>query len=149
MYHLKAILYLLFFMTLALPGESTAQQSAQITLAGYKQSPPVPTTASGFVTVQIENDTLKVHGEFSDLSSWYSGAYVMVGEKGETGNQLFRLKATLSDSRNNGTFEAEENSFALREAHKELLRSGELYINIASGNHRRGEIRGQIPALDG
>lgn len=144
---LQVFLFFLMGSVLLMPAQSYAQQSAQITLAGYKHSPPVPTNGDGFVTVELNNDTLKVHGEFSDLTSWYSGAYIMVGEKGETGNQLFRLKGAVGDKRTEGTFAADENTFPLKPAHKELLQAGELYINIASGEYRRGELRGQIPPL--
>lgn len=149
-YMKKTVIYFLFLFTtfgLLAPKISQAQSKAQITLAGYKHNPPVRTTGTGFVTVQLKNDTLKVSGDFSELSSWYSGGYIMVGQKGESGNQLFRLKADIGDNRTQGSFTPKQNSFALKEAHKELLQAGELYINIASANHRHGELRGQIPPL--
>lgn len=129
------------------PDPVHAQQSAQITLAGYKHEPTVATSASGLVTVTLKGDTLKVKGDFSDLNNWYHGAYIHVGKKGENGNQLFRLKAELNEDRTGGTFDPEANSFVLNQAQKELLAKGEFYINITSYDHKSGEIRGQIPPM--
>lgn len=132
-----------------LPCRTAAQQTAKITLTGYKHTPPVSTPASGMVTVELRSDTLKIHGEFSNLENWYRGAYIHAGKKGERGNQLFRLKATVNEEKTGGTFKAEENSFILNEAQKKLLANGELYINISSYDNERGEIRGQIPPISG
>ncbi|NIT62065.1 MAG: hypothetical protein GWN00_39485, partial [Aliifodinibius sp.] len=55
-----------------------AQQSKKIILAGYKHKPPVSTTGSGLATVTLHGDTLTVKGKFEDLSTNYSGAYLMV-----------------------------------------------------------------------
>lgn len=127
--------------------EIRAQQSVKITLAGYNHTPPVSTSASGLVTVELQKDTLKVEGEFSNLENWYHGAYIHAGKKGERGNQLIRLKAEVNEERTGGNFKRKDNSFVLNEAQKVLLKKGELYINISSYDHKGGEIRGQIPPM--
>lgn len=127
--------------------QTRAQQSAKVTLTGFHHTPPVATSASGLVTVELRNDTLKVHGEFSELNNWYHGAYIQAGKKGERGNQLFRLKADVNEERTGGKFKRDNNSFALNEAQKVLLRKGELYINVSSYDKKGGEIRGQIPPM--
>ena len=122
-----------------------AQQVKKITLAGYKHNPPVSTSGSGSVTITLKGDTLSLKGTFEDLVDIYFGGYIMVSIRGERGNQLHRLKATLDeDNRTSGTFAKEENKFALSEAEKELLAKGDLYINITSRENRKGELRGNI-----
>ena len=126
---------------------SYAQQSKEIILGGFNHEPAVRTSGTGLATITFEGDTLRISGDFSNLSSAFRGAYVMIGKKGESGNMLLRLKAELDDSRTGGTINAESNTFELNDVQKPLLKAGELYINITSSNHSRGELRGQIPPM--
>ena len=128
------------------PDESVAQHKQRIILAGYKQKPPVATTGSGMVTVTFKNDTLTIDGSFEELTSQYSGAYLMVSLRGESGNQLYNLKADLNEEKTGGTFKPQSNKFALSKAEQRLLKKGELYINISSFDHQGGEIRGDLSA---
>lgn len=126
---------------------SFAQQSKEIILGGFNHKPAVATTGSGLATVTLKDDTLRISGDFSNLTSPFTGAYVMVGKKGESGNMLHRLKVKLNESRTGGTLSAKSNTFVLSDAQKPLIKAGELYINIASQDHSRGELRGQIPPM--
>src|SRR5699024_487009 len=147
--HILIALPGLFLLYTALGSQlAHGQQSRIIILAGYHQEPPVSTSGSGVVTVAFHHDTLSVSGDFSDLTSPYRGAYIMVGEKGEFGNMLFRLKVNPNEDRTGGVLNAGENAFFLSDVQKPLLRKGELYINITSRNHSRGELRGQIPPMN-
>lgn len=137
---------LIVFTFFSLP-TAEAQQSQKIMLAGYNHQPTISTPGSGMATVQLKGDTLKVHGDFENLTSPYTGAYLMVNLRGQPGNQLYRLKAELNDERTGGAFKAEANSFALTPAEKQLLKKGEVYINIASAENRKGELRGDISPL--
>ncbi|SMO58078.1 CHRD domain-containing protein [Fodinibius sediminis] len=130
-----------------IPVSIQAQQSRGVILAGYNHQPPVRTSGSGFVTVTYQKDTLRVKGEFSDLKGFYRGAYIMVGEKGEAGNMLFRLKVEANEERTGGVIKARDNLFPLSDIQKNLLKKGDLFINISSTQHTRGELRGQIPPL--
>jgi hypothetical protein len=121
-----------------------AQQSQEIILAGYNHTPTVPTPGSGIATIKLKGDTLEVQGNFENLTSPFSGAYLMVNLKGQPGNQLYRLKANLNEEKTGGTLNTEENSFELTPAEKKLLQEGELYINISSAENRKGELRGDI-----
>lgn len=127
--------------------ETLAQQSQEITLAGYKMQPKVATSGSGSVTVTLKGDTLKVEGDFENLTDRFSGGYIMVSLKGHPGNQIYRLKAQLNEEKTGGTLKAEDNSFVLSEGEKELLKSGDLYITISSFNHQKGELRGNIAPM--
>lgn len=144
---LFALLGLLLLSVTLEPQRAYSQQSRQIMLAGYNHEPPVSTSGSGMVTVSFKQDTLRVEGDFSDLTSRYRGAYVMVGEKGEAGNMLFRLTVEPNEGRTGGVIKAGDNAFPLNDAQKPLLKKGELYINITSSDHTSGELRGQIPPM--
>lgn len=131
-------------LIMSLPSELQGQQSQQIVLAGYNHSPSVSTPGSGMATVTFQNDTLTVEGDFENLTSSFSGAYLMVNLRGQPGNQLYRLKTDLNEERTGGIFDPEENKFALSPAELELLKDGEIYINITSSDNRNGELRGDI-----
>lgn len=137
--------FLVGVLFIFLTSDVQAQQSRKITLAGYKHKPPVSTSGSGSVTVTLKGDTLSVQGKFKNLVDTYSGGHIMVSLRGEGGNQLYRLNANLNeDDRTGGTFEAKDNKFVLSESEKELLESGDLYINVSSYENRKGELRGNI-----
>lgn len=127
--------------------ETLAQQSQEITLAGYKMQPKVATSGSGSITVTLKGDTLNVEGNFKNLTDRFSGGYIMVSLKGHPGNQIYRLKAQLNDEKTGGTLKTEDNSFVLSEGEKELLKKGDLYITISSFNHQKGELRGNISPI--
>ena len=127
--------------------QSAAQQSREVILGGFNIEPAVRTTGSGMVTVTLRNDSLTVDGDFSNLSSPYMGAYLMIGKKGESGNMLHRLKVKASEDRTGGTINAKANTYKLSDAQRSLLESGEIYVSITSRKHRKGELRGQIPPI--
>ena len=124
-----------------------AQQSQDIMVAGYKHNPPVGTPGSGMITVTLKDDTLKVSGDFEELTSNFYGAYIMVSLKGHSGNQLYTLNAELNNAKTGGVLKAENNSFKLSEAELKLLNNGELFINISSYDHKTGELRGDISPM--
>lgn len=142
---LAALIFTLFW-GLSLPERTQAQsRSMDITLAGYKLEPSVPTSATGLLTLTVENDTLTVEGSFSDLMAPYmsSGIYFVQGERAV--NQLLRFKTVLNEDHTGGKLRAEDNQFRLSDALKELLNNGELSIRIGSNQHKQGEIGAMIP----
>ena len=147
----KAVLtFGLAVLTLLFTFDAThAQQSRDITLAGYKMNPTVGTTGTGFVTVSLHRDTLSVEGEFSELMSPFSGAYIMGEIRGEAGNVLYRLKADLNEEKKGGQFKRKKNTFVLSKAQKAMLREGKLHLTITSREHSNGEIRAKIPPMSG
>ena len=140
---LSAIVFLISLGCLSAQ-PAKAQKSQQVILAGYKQKPPVHTSGSGMVTVTLQGDTLSIEGDFKNLISPFSGAYLMVSIKGRGGNQLYQLKTELNEEKTGGKFPEKQNRFTLSEGEKELLKKGELYINITSYDHQGGELRGDI-----
>ncbi|MEX2574223.1 MAG: CHRD domain-containing protein [Balneolaceae bacterium] len=141
----------IFLFTVFMMGPLTAahaQQTAEVYLAGYKQVPAVNSSGSGSVTVTVRSDTLSVEGRFGGLVSDYRSSSIHYGSERERGNQLFALSVQAGEDRRSGTFSKEENSFSLRPSLQDALEAGELYISIASDRYQRGEIRGQIPAMN-
>jgi hypothetical protein len=124
-----------------------AQKSVEVTLAGFKNVPPVHSSGSGLLTVTLESDTLYIEGEFEDLRSNYRSSSIHYGSARETGNRLLGLKVHIDEDRRGGSFKKDENFFALRPSLREALSQGNLYISIASDMHPKGEIRGQIPPI--
>lgn len=121
-----------------------AQTSKKIILTGLEVVPDVHTPATGAGEAWVESDTLYVRAEFEDLKANYSSAKVHYGEEGENGNPIYSLKPDLAEDRRSGVFTPEKNKFPLSDAMKEAFEEGNLYISIASSQHNRGEIRGQI-----
>ncbi len=119
-------------------------QAREIILNGVNMVPDVQTPATGTAKVWIESDTLYVSGDFMNLRSSYFGSNIHYGEKGETGNPIYKLKADVSEDRTSGSFDPEKNKFKLSEAMLEAFKNGNLYLTVASDKNRRGEIRGQI-----
>lgn len=124
-----------------------AQKSVEVTLAGFKNVPPVHSPGSGVMTVTLESDTLYIEGKFENLRSNYRSSSIHYGSARETGNRLLGLKVQIDEDRRGGSFKKEENFFALRPSLREALSQGNLYISIASDMYPSGEIRGQIPAI--
>lgn len=116
----------------------------EIVLNGVKMVPDVQTGAYGNAQVWIESDTLYVSGEFSNLQSYYFASNIHYGGERETGNPIYKLQPDLSENYTSGTFDPEKNKFPLSDAMHEAYTNGNLYITVASDDHRRGEIRGQI-----
>lgn len=140
-------LFLLVIMAL-ISVSLAAQTTVEVVLAGHNSVPPVRSSGTGILDVTVEGDSLFVSGSFEDLREYYLGASIHFGRADETGNQIYRLNVELNEDKTSGEFNAEENRFELREAQKEALRNGRMYISIRSNRNRSGEIRGQIPPLN-
>ncbi|PKD42612.1 CHRD domain-containing protein [Rhodohalobacter barkolensis] len=140
-------LFLMVIMTLVSVSVA-AQTTVEVVLAGHNSVPTVRSSGTGILDVTVEGDSLFVSGSFEDLREYYLGASIHFGRADETGNQIYRLTAELNEDKTSGEFNAEENRFELREAQKEALRNGRMYISIRSNRNRSGEIRGQIPPMN-
>lgn len=141
----KITVSLLFFLILV--SYASAQQRSFVELAGYKEVPSVPTPATGSAEVTLDNDSLYVSGNFSDLQETFHSAFINFGEPGKTGNRIFRLDVNLNEDQKSGSFSKKDNRFKLTDALKRHLGNGHLYINISSHKYQTGEIRGQIPPM--
>ena len=150
MRYISLLFIILFSCSLILPistAKAQNQKGHTLILAGYKTVPKVKTTATGKVIVSLKDDSLSVEGSFTNLSSYYFGSGIFYGEKDEQGNQIFDLNPTINEDRTGGTFEKSKNTFKLTEGQLDALANGNLYINIMSFDHQRGELRTQLPPM--
>jgi len=139
---------LLFSILLTTSLNLNAQSTVQVNTTGEEQVHSVSTPGYGHFEITLDGDYLLVEGQFSDLRGTYSSAQIFHGSSGEDGNQLFQLTIDLDEDYLAGEVHADENRFELSEGIKEALSSGMLYINISTSRYERGELRGQIPAMD-
>jgi len=144
---IRHLLFLVLAVFLFVPFSANAQQSKEVMLAGYKLHPKVGTTGSGFFTLELNGDTLQVHGDFSNLMSSYTGAYIMAGKIGSNANALYSLEVTTNDQQTSGKLKASDNTFVLNEAQKDLLKEGNLYFLVSSSEHQNGELAAPIPPM--
>lgn len=145
---MKKFTALLFSILLSTSISLYAQSTVQVNATGQEQVHSVSTPGYGYFEITLDGDHLIVDGHFSDLRGTYSSAQIFYGSRGDDGNQLFRLTVDLEEDYLSGEIHADENRFELSEGIKEALSSGMLYINITTRRYDRGEIRGQIPAME-
>ncbi len=143
---MKALLILPVFL-ISMATVLSAQTVYDVPLSGIEMVPRVQTPAMGSLQVWIESDTLYVRGTFSDLRGSYFAAQIHYGKRGETGNRIFRLRASVNEDNRSGEFKEENNKFHLRPVQRSAITAGNFYIIISSNRHQQGEIRGQIPRI--
>jgi hypothetical protein len=110
------------------------------TLDGAQETPPVATTASGSAVITVDNVTGYVHviGTFDNLTTPISAVHLHgLAAPGVPAGVLFGLTSTGSTS---GTYEG---SATLTPAQITGVLDGLSYVNVHSGMHAGGEIRGQ------
>lgn len=140
----KKINLSVFCLLMAFSATFAQKNQAEVILNGVNMVPDVQTAATGTAEIWVESDTLYVSGEFSNLQSYYFASNIHYGEKGKSGNPIYKLRADISEDHTSGSFDPEKNKFKLSEAMLEAFNNGNLYITVASDKNRHGEIRGQI-----
>lgn len=117
-------------------------QTFEASLNGSNQVPEdVNTDASGNATVTFQGDSIRIEGEFSNLSSEYMASHIHIGAEGENGDPIQPLDPDVGDDKTSGTWDA---TYQLDESHISALKSDSLYINVHSSEFTGGEIRGQL-----
>lgn len=117
-------------------------QTFEASLDGSNQVPEdVDTEASGNATVTLNGNSIRVEGEFSDLSSEYMASHIHIGAEDENGDPVQPLNPELGDTKTSGTWDA---TYQLDESQISALKSDSLYINVHSSEFTGGEIRGQL-----
>ncbi len=129
------------------PVTATPTEGYVAHLSGNQEVPTVPTLGEGMVTAILDGDTLRVSGDFDNLSSAFNtnvGAHLHLGLAGSNGGVAFTLTPSLDPDNLGGTFDEPNNRFLLNSQQIEQVRARELYVNIHSVEHPTGEIRGQL-----
>ena len=123
----------------ALAGSSGIATAGEIRikLSGDQEVPPVQTSASGSGTITVEDDK-SIKGKIIVIGIKPTGAHIHEAPTGKTGDPIISLEKT-------GENEWSVPSGAkLTDAQYDAAKAGGLYINVHSGEHKGGEIRGQI-----
>ena len=140
-------IYLIFFLLVF--GLSTtgiaAEKSFKATLSGDECVPAVTTKAKGEATFELSKDgkELSYNVIVSDIEN-VTAAHIHQGKKGENGPPV----ALIDIKGKKGKITVNELMSSLKgKTVKDLveqIESGNAYINVHTGQHPDGEIRGQI-----
>ena len=124
-------------------------QAYRAFLNGANEVPPVETTASGIVTVDVDGSTVTLGGYFEGLKGEIQAAHLHMGAADENGPIIFPLVVSAAEDPRQGRFNDENNVFTFSADQLADLAAGEIYVNVHSSFSPSGEIRGQLDLLDG
>ena len=112
------------------------------------ETPPNSGKASGHAKLTVGEHKLRYEIDVSDLSGPATMAHIHIGKIGEAGPPIvtFAVKAAASGKIADGTIDltAAMNKGVSSDSLMVLLNNGSAYINVHTGAHGGGEIRGQI-----
>jgi CHRD domain len=121
-------------------------------LSGTEEEPPVTTSATGNATISIEGDQIVYHVETTGLVDILF-SHIHIGAPGENGPVRLNLCGTpntpacaaedgvLIDGSSGVTEPPGDISF---DSLVSAIRAGNAYVNVHTGAHVTGEIRGQL-----
>lgn len=118
-------------------------------LSGNNEVPPVTSTATGAVLLELEENTLRVSGVFSGMSDDLAtdlngGAHLHLNFAGRNGGVDFPLVVTQAGDAASGRFMIADNEFTLTNDQRMALMNRGYYVNIHSLTNPGGELRGQV-----
>jgi hypothetical protein len=118
-------------------GMGGGDSTATVSLTGAEQNPPVTTSASGRGSFKVSSDRT-ISGSVTTTGINGTVAHIHTGAKGSNGPVTIPLTKTSDNvwSVPPGT--------KLTDAQYEAYKSGGLYVNVHSAQHKPGEIRAQI-----
>jgi hypothetical protein len=112
-------------------------KDVKVNLTGAEETPPVTTSATGHGTIKIAKDN-SVSGAIKTSGLEGVAAHIHVGAPGEAGPPIITLtKGT------DGVWKVPAGSKLTDEQLAEF-KSGKLYVNVHSDQHKPGEIRAQL-----
>lgn len=111
--------------------------SEPVALSGGEEVPPVTTSASGTVTIQVNPDK-NVSGSVTTKGIDGTAAHIHEGEMGKNGP----VAITLTKG-SDGKWAVPDGS-KFTDAQYESYKAGKLYVNVHSTAHKDGEIRAQL-----
>jgi hypothetical protein len=122
---------------LALGTAAAYGADVKVTLSGNQEVPPVQTAATGSGTIHVGDD-LSVSGSVTTQGISGTMGHIHTGAAGKNGPVLIHLQNT-----GDGVWSVPAGTKFTPEQLQQF-KSGELYINVHSAAHEKGEIRGQI-----
>lgn len=126
------VVALFFFGSAAAIGKDV-----NVNLNGAEETPPVTTSATGHGTIRIAKDN-SVSGTIKTTGIDGTAAHIHVGAKGEAGPPIITLTKGAD-----GSWKVPPGS-KLTEEQLADFKSGKLYVNVHSDQHKPGEIRAQL-----
>jgi hypothetical protein len=128
---------LLAAIVLALGTQATLAKDVKVTLTGSEETPPVTTAASAAGTIKIGRDHM-VSGVIKTSGIDGTAAHIHVGASGQSGPPIITLTKGAD-----GTWTVPPGSKLTNEQYANF-KSGNLYVNVHSADHKPGEIRAQL-----
>jgi len=112
-------------------------KEVKVTLSGDQEVPPVSTMASGGGTITVGDD-MSVSGSVKTSGVEGTMAHIHVGAPGKNGPVIVHLKKSPD-----GAWMVPPGTKLTSEQFKSF-QAGDLYVNVHSDAHDKGELRGQI-----
>jgi hypothetical protein len=112
-------------------------KNVRVNLTGAEETPPVASSGSGHGTIKIARDK-SVSGSIKTSGIEGTVAHIHVGAPGQSGPPIITLTKAPD-----GTWKVPPGS-KLTDDQYASYRSGNLYVNIHSDEHKSGEIRAQL-----
>jgi hypothetical protein len=128
---------LLATIALALGTGTAVAGDIKVKLTGAEETPPVTTSATGDGKITIAKDH-SVSGTIKTQGVEGIAAHIHVGAPGESGPPIITLTKGAD-----GTWTVPAGS-KLTDEQFTSFKSGNLYVNVHSAEHKPGEIRGQL-----
>lgn len=128
---------LLATIALALGAEAAAAKDIKLNLTGSEETPPVTTSATGTGTIKVAKDK-SVSGVIKTSGIQGTAAHIHVGATGQSGPPIITLVKG-----EDGKWSVPSGS-KLTDEQYASFKSGNLYVNVHSAEHKPGEIRAQL-----
>jgi len=127
----------LFAAILALSVGSAMANEVKVTLSGDQEVPPVSTAASGSGSITVGDD-MSISGSVTTTGVAATMAHIHLAPTGKNGPVIVHLIKTPA-----GGWAVPAGAKLTSEQYKSF-QAGDLYINVHSDAHDKGELRGQI-----
>jgi CHRD domain len=128
---------LLTTIALALGTEAALAKDVKVNLTGSEETPPVTTSASGVGTIKVGKNK-SVRGAIKTSGIEGIAAHIHIGSPGQSGPPIITLTKG-----SDGTWTVPAGS-KLTDEQYASFKSGNLYVNVHSAEHKPGEIRAQL-----
>jgi CHRD domain len=122
---------------LLLASASAVAKDIKVTLTGAEETPPVTTSATGAGTIKVNKDK-SVSGSIKTEGIKGTAAHIHTGAPGDSGPPIITLTQGPD-----GTWTVPAGS-KLTDEQYASFKSGKLYVNVHSAEHKPGEIRAQL-----
>jgi CHRD domain len=124
-------------IAMALGAGAAVAKDVKLNLTGSEETPPVTTSANATGTLKIAKDK-SVSGAIKTSGIDGTAAHIHVGAPGQSGPPIITLVKGAD-----GTWSVPPDS-KLTDEQYASFKSGNLYVNVHSAEHKPGEIRAQL-----